>query len=307
VPAVLGAITSDATLAVERVTSAAKVVLVSGASTSPELSAISPFFFRTCPSDALQGRLLAKRAWAKGFRTVAITWTPGAYGMGLTSEFAQSFTALGGTISYNQMFTPGQSSYMDVLQAIYVNTPDAILLVAYAGDGAQIIHDYNTAYPFMQTFWFFTDSTQDSSFVAAVGASNFTFAHEGTGAAMPSGPAYATFLNAFMRNFGKQPEGYSPDFYDATYLVALALASAGESSGPTVQAKMRGVADPPGMNVGPGEWAMASAALQAGAKVNYQGASGPVDLDSSGDVVAPYSIWQVVGGTIMSIDPSVLP
>jgi ABC-type branched-subunit amino acid transport system substrate-binding protein len=196
---------------------------------------------------------------------------------------------------------------MDLLQQIFAVPPDAILLVAYPVDGAQIIDDYNSAYSFQQAFWFFTDSLQDSSFVTGVGASNFTFMHEGTGAAIPSGAAYATFLDSFVRSFGKAPEGDSPKFYDATYLVALALAAANQNDGQAVRDEMRVVANPPGMVVGPEQWTAASSALAAGKKINYEGASGSVDLDANGEVIAPYSIWQVRGGMITSIVPSILP
>jgi branched-chain amino acid transport system substrate-binding protein len=307
VPVIIGAIASDPTLAANQVTTPAQVVLISGGSTATELGGSSPYFFRTCPSDALQGQLLAKRAWAKGFKRVAIVWAPGSYGSGMSAAFTQSFMRLGGAISSNQTYTPKQTSYRDVLQQTFASPPDAILLVAYPLDGAQIVSDYNSGFAFIRTFWFFTDSTQDSSFVDGVGASNFTFMHEGTGAAMPTTAAYATFSAGFVSGVGKAPEGYSPNFYDATYLVALALAAASKSDGPSVRAALRAVADPPGLIVGPGQWAAASAALAAGTKVNYEGASGSVDLDGKGDVVAPYAIWQVRNGTITSIDPAVLP
>jgi ABC-type branched-subunit amino acid transport system substrate-binding protein len=306
-PAILGAVTSDATLAAEGMTAPAKVVLISGSATSPALSGVSPYFFRTCSSDALQGELLAKRAWARGFKRIAVVWVPGAYGMGLSSSFAANFTSLGGTVTFNQMFTPGQSSYHDLLQQVFADPPEAVLLVAYAVDGAQIIRDYNTDFAFLQIFWFFTDSTQDSSFVAAVGASNFTFMHEGTGAPIPTGQAYRTFAAAFMRSFGKAPEGYSPEYYDATYLVALGLAAASKSDGESLRAQLRSVADPPGTMVGPGQWASAVALLRAGGQVNYEGASGSVDLDGNGDVIGPYDIWQVRQGVITPVEPSVLP
>jgi ABC-type branched-subunit amino acid transport system substrate-binding protein len=307
VAAIIGAITSDATLAANQVSSAAEVVLISGSSTTPELTGVSPFFFRTVPSDILQGPLVAKRAWAKGFKNVALIWTAGAYGRGLAGTFEQSFTQLGGTISFNRMFMSNQPSYMDLLQQLFVIKPDAILLVAYPVDGAQIIRDYNSVFAFGQTFWFFTDSLQDTSFIDGVGASNFTFMHEGTGAALPSGGAYRSFARAYMNNFGSAPQGDSAQVYDATYLVALALAAASKSDGPAIRDHLRAVADPPGMVVGPGQWGLATAALALGMKINYEGASGSVNLDANGDVVGPYSIWQVRDGVITPIVPSILP
>ncbi|NJM75784.1 MAG: amino acid ABC transporter substrate-binding protein, partial [Acaryochloridaceae cyanobacterium RU_4_10] len=34
---------------------------------------------------------------------------------------------------------------------------------------------------------------------------------------------------------------------------------------------------------------------QSGQKINYQGASGNVDIDANGDVVGVYDVWQVAG------------
>ncbi|HWE31206.1 MAG TPA: ABC transporter substrate-binding protein, partial [Polyangia bacterium] len=96
--AIIGGIASGSTIAATAVTIPAGVVQISGASTSPALTAIeasSGTVFRTCPSDALQGQLLAKRAQAKGFTSVAVTFIPGPYGQGLADQFQTSFTAAG--------------------------------------------------------------------------------------------------------------------------------------------------------------------------------------------------------------------
>ena len=66
-------------------------------------------------------------------------------------------------------------------------TLGAIIVADGAVDGAQIVKDYNTAFSSKQTAWFFTDATEDPSFVQAVGANNFTFQHEGTGSSAPTG------------------------------------------------------------------------------------------------------------------------
>jgi branched-chain amino acid transport system substrate-binding protein len=309
VPAIVGAIASGSTIPASMVSSAAKVVMISGASTSPSITGLSPYLFRTCPSDALQGKLIAERAYAKGLRHVAITFVPGPYGAGLSQEFDTNFTKLGGTVTFKMMYTAGQASYIDLLTAIYATNPDAILLVAYSADGSQIIKDYNSAFASKQTMFFFTDALEDPSFVQAVGAANFTFAHEGTGSSGPAGPAYDAYASAFNLKYGRMadPGAFSANVYDATYLVALAIQQSGRADGPSIQGAMRTVADPPGMPVGPGAWATALTAIKAGAKVNYDGASGPVDIDANGDVVAPYDIWKVQGGQITVVMKSVSP
>jgi branched-chain amino acid transport system substrate-binding protein len=309
VPAIVGAIASGSTIAASMVASPARVVIVSGSSTSPQITGLSPYLFRTCPSDALQGKLIAERAYAKGLRHVAVTFVPGPYGTGLSDEFATDFMALGGTVTFKQMYTTGQASYMTLLTQIYATNPEAILLVAYPVDGAQIVKDYNSAFSSKQTVWFFTDATEDPSFVQTVGAANFTFMHEGTGSSAPTGPAYTAYANAFNVKYARKadPGTFAANVYDATYLVALAIQQAGQAQGPAIQAAMRTVADPPGTTIGPGGWATALAAIKAGTKVNYEGASGPVDLDGNGDVVAPYDIWKVSGGQITVVEKSVSP
>jgi ABC-type branched-subunit amino acid transport system substrate-binding protein len=103
------------------------------------------------------------------------------------------------------------------------------------------------------------------------------------------------------------PEGYAPNFYDATYLAVLAMAAAGSSDGPALRAQLRNVADPGGVVVGPQGWAQARDALAAGMDINYEGASGKVDVDDQGDVVGPYGIWRVQDGQIVAVERSVVP
>ncbi len=65
-----------------------------------------------------------------------------------------------------------------------------------------------------------------------------------------------------------------------------------------MRSKLAAVADPPGLLVGPGpnNWTVALAALAAGREINYNGASGPVNLNVFGDIPGPYVIWGVDAG-----------
>jgi hypothetical protein len=61
------------------------------------------------------------------------------------------------------------------------------------------------------------------------------------------------------------------------------------------------------MEFGPGQFAAAAAAIRAGTPVDYEGASGPIDFDMNGDVVAPYDVWKVSGGMIVVAQQAVVP
>ncbi|HUB05457.1 MAG TPA: ABC transporter substrate-binding protein [Myxococcales bacterium] len=310
VPVILGAVASGVTIPIaQQVAIPAGVVLISGASTSPAYTALHAdggWTFRTCPSDALQGKLLAERASAKGFTKVAALYDPGAYGSGLAAAFQQGF-ADAGTVAYFQPFAEGETDYTAQLGALFATSPQGVLLVAYPEDGTTILKDYLASYSGQPVFWFFTDSLDDPGFIAGLGASSFTFAHEGTTPATPDGGAYDAFAAAFQSQVGGPPPEWSANLYDAVYLVALAMTAAGQSDAASVASHLVAVSGGPGTAVGPSSYARAVEALQSGQGINYGGASGPVDFDAAGDVVGPYDIWHVQDGGVAIVEHSVSP
>jgi branched-chain amino acid transport system substrate-binding protein len=240
---------------------------------------------------------------------MAITYIPNPYGMGLADEFDAAFTASGGTVTFKQAMTVGQPSYDLLLGQMLGTNPQAVLLAAYPVDGAQIVRDYNARFSSTPIFWYFTDALEVDSFVTVVGTNNFTFAHEGTHSSTPLGTAYPTYAAAFMARYHQadDPGTYSPNAYDAMYVLALAIEKAGRSDSAAIQSNLREVANPPGMVFGPGQFAAARAAIKRGIKINYDGASGPIDFDAHGDVPGVYDVWAVVGGQITVVERSITP
>lgn len=310
VPAIIGAAASGSTIAMSAVTIPAQVVSISGSSTSPAISALADdgYVNRTCPSDALQGKLIAQRAKAKGFTKMAVIYSKSAYGEGMAGAFEAAFVALGGTVTAKVEAPPGQASYSQLLTDVYAGNPEAILLPAYTVDGVQIIKDYVSGFSAKGTFWFFPDALAEQAFVTAVGESSFTFSHEGTGPAAPKGAAYEAFANAYKAKYGKTPEttSFSANFYDATYLLALAITAGGAAEGPAIRDNLRKVSEG-GTAYAAADYAAAVTSLQAQGNVNYEGASGNVDLDEKGEPIAPYDVWKVQGGQITVIESSVSP
>ncbi|MGA7932172.1 MAG: amino acid ABC transporter substrate-binding protein, partial [Kovacikia sp.] len=62
-------------------------------------------------------------------------------------------------------------------------------------------------------------------------------------------------------------------------------------TGEDIKSKIREVSNPPGTEVT--DVCEGLKLLRAGQKINYQGASGNVDIDANGDVVGSYDVWQV--------------
>jgi branched-chain amino acid transport system substrate-binding protein len=306
VPVVLGALASQVTLEASKVLSAASVVQISGASTSPAITttADNGFLFRTCASDLLQGKLLAQRARARNHARVAVIHLPGAYGQGLADVFQSELERSGGMVTAKREYVEMQTSYVALLTDILADNPEAVVLVAYPEDGAQIIRDYIAQFSGRVGFWYFPDALADDGFVGLVQASNFTFQHEGTGPAAPT----QDYIDKYSSRFGTPPNPgtFAHNVYDAVYLAALAITAADRAEGPAIKAALPGVSSG-GTKLRAAMYAEAVGALKAGMDVDYDGVSGPVDFDANGDVVAPYGIWKVMGGKVTFIEPIVEP
>jgi branched-chain amino acid transport system substrate-binding protein len=309
VPVILGALASEVTLSASEVSRDAQIVQISASATAPDITTAvdNGYLFRTCPSDILQSRLVAQRAVAKSFRRVAVIHVPGAYGAGFASAFETAFTALGGTVTSRAEYVEGQTSYVDLLTEVYTGNPEAIVLVGYPVEASQIIRDYLSGFLIRGTFWFFSDALEDPEFITAVGASGFTFAHEGTGPVATDTASYRAFQTAYRNKYGK--ESILPidtSAYDAVYLAALALEAAEQVEGSSLRDQLTAVSRD-GTPLGPTEYRQAVEAIRAQQDVNFEGASGPVDLDANGDVVSPYHIWRISGGRLEILEPSVTP
>jgi hypothetical protein len=115
----------------------------------------------------------------------------------------------------------------------------------------------------------------------------------------PTGNAamVSSFTTAYGTASGSPTIPRVAENYDAVYLMALAIAQAGTSTDvDAIRTALRAVANPPGTVVGPGEFAKAIELIKAGTDINYEGASGTVDLDDKGDVNPTLAEWELQSG-----------
>lgn len=319
--AVIGPSFSGGSLEVLPVTGPAKVLQISGSATSPALTTADDqgMFFRTCAPDTAQAAVLARKANDGTLRKVAMFTDSGdgkAYSEGIANEFKRAFEARdpANSVVTSVALTAGQTSYKAQLDALFAANPtvQAVLLPLYSAQSAVVIADYQknqSSYP--NVTWLLTDSSAEADFVAGVTAAGGSFAgvtHYGTGPGA-SATRYQGFVDRFKAKFGAEPEetSFAANYYDATYLMALAAEAAGEFNGEKMAAKYVEVSTG-GSVVTSDDYTSAAADAKAGKDIDYDGVSGPADLASMGEpTVAPYNIWSVVGGKITSVERGVLP
>ena len=138
VVAIMGADCSGVTTAVaNNVAVPNGVVMISPSATSPALSTIEDngLFFRTAPSDARQGEVLANILMDRGIEEVAVTYTNNDYGKGLSDSFISSYEDLGGSVTINAAHEDGKGDYSAEVGALAAAGGDLLVVLGYADQG----------------------------------------------------------------------------------------------------------------------------------------------------------------------------
>lgn len=300
VPAIVGALSSGVSAAIlTAVTAPGHVVQISPASTSPTFTQLAidgktgGYWFRTTPSDALQGVAMAKVARDAGYKKVAVLYLNNAYGQGLNKEFSDAFTGQGGAITQSVVYNPSQPSYRSEVGKALTPAPDALFLIGYPGDGTTIAREWIAAGG-PQKF-LLPDGLQSQDFVNDVGAQYMKDVH-GTAPGSQTTPSLATFQQEYQAKFGALPtQAYIPNAYDATVLIGLAMEQSKSNKADAIRDSIRKVTDPSGEKVyaGAAELKKAAKLLAAGKTIQYVGATGPLQFDKNGDIFAPMVVWGV--------------
>ena len=303
VDAILGAVGSGKCAAALEVTKPNQVVQISASCTSPvfsDLTYTGGWFFRTAPSDALQGVVAANYAYTnRSLRTMAVIGNNNPYGRGLANVFAVKFAALGGTITHVGTFAEGAVSYSSDLQTLLTPLPEAVYMAEYPTDGLKIMRDWaaNSAWSSVQ--WIFSEGVlEQAGFIDKLvqqGIDPAPFQGSAPGAYLGIvGSLYDGFETRYKARYSNEDPGlFTANAYDAIYLLAAAAEKAGTATAAGIAAFIRAVATPPGSNVTGGQWAQIKAAIAAGGDINYEGASGAVNLDALGDPLSGYAIWGI--------------
>ncbi|WP_043531481.1 ABC transporter substrate-binding protein [Litchfieldella xinjiangensis] len=285
VTAIVGALCTGATVAAaNNAAIPGGVVMVSPASTAPAVTELddNDLVFRTVPSDAFQGEMLAKLLLEKGIDNVAVTYVNNDYGQGLADAFTTTFEDEGGTIAANQAHEDNRADYRSELGSLSSSGAETLVVLAYADTSGQTLlrQAYESG---VFTQYVGADGMVGNSLVGAVGADVL----EGMIATRPGSPdlpgaeVFAEMANAA----DVDPSAvFAAQAYDATFLLALAIEKNGSDSREGLSQALRDVAMAPGETILPGEWKKAKQLLADGQEINYEGASGTHEFDDNGDV-----------------------
>ena len=290
-PAITGTASSGVNLQVTREAMIPnQTVGCSPSSTSPAVTELEDddYIFRTAPSDALQGQVIAQVASEQlGNSTAATMYVNNSYGQALSQSFADSFD---GEVLQQIAFQKEQSSYSSQLGEALDGGPETLVVIGYPASGIQLFRDYYNEYDSGEDI-IVTDGLISNKLPDDVDndMGNVT----GT-APKASGPGREAFDELYMEEYDREPGVFNAQAYDATAVCLLANVYGGENTGTAVRDNMRRAANPEGEKFNPSNLSEALKAAAAGDDINYQGASSSVNFDDNGDMAAvSYGIFNV--------------
>ena len=299
VSGIVGALCSGATgAAFQNVALPNGMVMISPSATSPGLTTIedNDLFFRTAPSDARQGVVMAEILLENGIEEVAVTYTNNDYGKGLADSFEAAYTERGGTVTINAAHEDGKADYSAEVGALASAGGQRLVVAGYLDQGGPGIIQASLDTGAFDTFHLpdgmIGDSIQNRFGDLINGSTGQVPGTDSPGAGLMDEIGEARGFN------GTGP--FAPESYDAAALIMLAMQAADSTDPNDYKGRVFDVANAPGIKIYPGQLAAGLALLSEGIEIDYVGGSA-VELIGPGESAGNYRQIEVIDGVITTV------
>mgnify|MGYP001407778902 FL=1 len=274
------------------------VTMISPSATSPALTTIADngYFFRTAPSDARQGQVLAQITMERGFNDVAVTFINNDYGKGLSDSFINAYKGLGGKVSAVVPHEADKADFSAEVAALNASGASILAVFGYVDQGGNHIIQGSI------------DSGAFDKFILADGMfgesllKNIDGDISGTFGTVPGTDSKGAASFAKMATSAGIKGGgpFTGESYDAAALLMLAMQSGGSTDRAALASNVLAVANTPGEKIMPGELGKALRILANGGAVDYVGATN-VELTGVGEAAGSYKEFEVKGKVFSTV------
>lgn len=298
-------------------------VIISPSATSPALTKqpdrLDPadtygLFWRTCPSDELQGSVLATNVIPKA-QKVAVIYLQDAYGEGLASVFKEKYEEDSDPLMPSTVVTfpfDATTDRVALASEVAAESPQAVLIISVqAVDSISILTEIAKTPVGMgagAAKFYFTDGSKDDTKLLDAALPEAVKAliqgSRGTAPARPSGPNFDLFKTNLQKDFMLSADAYAflAQSYDAGYVAAYGVTFASRAGtnydGRQVAEGLGNLSSGSSINISPTEWPAGKSEISSGAfKINIVGTSGDLDFNATtGEAPGPIEIWSVSPG-----------
>ena len=280
VDAIVGAASSSVSKTVIDKITGAGVIQFSPANTSPDFTDYPDkgLYFRTAPSDVLQGRILADLIIEDGNSTVGILALQDAYGTGLADNVEKSITGSNGEVVEKVIYDPKAAEFTAEVSQIKGADPEAIVVIGF-DESAKVIQELvkQGIGPQDGKKLYLVDGNVGNALGEKLPAGLL----EGVKGTLPGAATGAEFqarlkaVDPSLKDFS-----YAGESYDAVTVIALGAVVAESDAGTDIAEQL--------VEVTSGgtkckTFAECNELATAGTDFDYDGVSGPIELDENGD------------------------
>ncbi len=256
------------------------VVQISPANTSPDFTDYprGDYYFRTAPSDVLQGRVLADQIIADGNEQVAILALQDAYGTGLADSIEENVVEFGGEVVMKTIYDPNASEFSAEVAELAAADADAVVLITF-NEFTNLAPELVESNLGPQSLgWYMVDgnlSNYGDQFPEGM--------LEGAKGTFPGADPAGIQERLLEVDPALEDFTYGPESYDATVLLALAAAAGGSYDADTIRDNLVGVSRD---GTQCSAYAECLELIGNGEDIDYEGASGPIEFSAQGDITA---------------------
>lgn len=283
VDAVIGPVSSAISLSVVDKITGSGVMQCAGANTSATFSTYDSngLYFRSIAANIKQGPVLADAIIGEGASRVAILVRNDDYGESLRSAVVKNLEAEGAEVVALETFDPAATTFSAEVSKVKNAKPDAVVVIAFQ-EGASIIRSLiETGLGPDNVKLFGTDGMSLGALAKTVNEAA-PDALEGMQATQSSSQNDPDFIQRLLdANPGLAVTNFAPYHYDCVVSIALASMYAGSDATPDIATAMYAITNAPGTECT--SFAECAELIEAGEEINYEGVSGPMDLNAVGE------------------------
>lgn len=285
VKAIIGAASSGVSLKFIDQVVGAGVIQFSPANTSAAFTTYDDngLYFRTAPSDVLQGEVLGNLLAEDGHQTVGMIVLNDAYGTGLAEFTKEAFETAGGTVVASETYNPEDTNFTSQISTVLAANPDAIVLITFE-EVKTILPELLGQFPAENLY--FVDGNL-ANFGEEFPPGTLAGAKGTYPGLNPEEIAdFTGRMGACWQEAGEEPLTeilYGAESYDAVVLLALGALAAGSSESADIAAKLQEVSGGSGDGTKCFTFGECADIINGGGVADYDGPSGPITFNEVGD------------------------
>ncbi len=237
-------------------------------------------FFRTIPSDSLQAEAIAHEVEATGSSTAVVMYLDDGYGRPFGEATNDAITALGTNVAATIGFAANEESISSAVAEALASTPEVVAVIADGVTGPAIINALDAASQTRLTY-----VVNDAIRRPAASAQPFSpgLALRVSGVSPLAYADSAMFTQALLTVNPNASGLYAHNAYDCLSIIALAAQSAGSNQPTEIAGSIAAVTT---SGTGCAMFGICNTSLADGRNINYNGPSGNLSIDGSGNVIA---------------------